>query len=231
MEDRSNSLIDTQNINEKVYELIKNRILYRDYPPGYKLSIRDLQKNLGVSNSPIKDALFRLAGEEFVEITSRKGTFVKNITPHDIWEIEQARTFIESGAVETIAPRITKEEVELMKSLYQETLMQGEKFDYITFMKKDFKFHGAIIRMTNNKRLVQMYERLNTNLQIARYKIARNIKKRLPWTNSDHLEIVESLSERNPQKAKEAVVRHRIKARDAFLKEAGIDVKFIMIKT
>ena len=97
------SLVDTTNINEKVYKLLKNRIIDRVYPPGYKLNIRDWQDKLGVSNSPIKDALFKLAGEDFVEISSRKGTFVKDITPHDIWEIEQARIIIESGAVEIVA--------------------------------------------------------------------------------------------------------------------------------
>jgi len=213
-----NSLIDTTNINEKVYQLLKNRIIYREYPPGYKLTIRELQDALGVSNSPIKDALFKLAGENFVEITSRKGTFVKDITPFDIGEIEQARIIIESGAVEIVARQITDEDVVNLKSLYQETLMRGEKFDYISFMKRDFKFHVEIIRLTKNNRLVQMYEGLNTHLQIARYQVARNIKKRLSWTNSDHLEILQSLRARNPQRAKKAVIQHRTKARDAFLK-------------
>ena len=221
----NNSLIDVTNINEKVYHLLKKRIIYRDYPPGYKLTIRELQDTFGVSNSPIKDALFRLAGEGFIEITSRKGTFVKDITLNDILEIEQARIIIESGAVEIVAQKITDEELANLESLYQDTLMPGEKFNYISFMEKDFKFHIEIIRLTKNKRLAEIYEQLNANLQIARYRVARNIKKRLPWTNSDHLEIIQSLRERNPQKAKEAVTQHRIKARNVFLKKEGIDIK------
>ena len=102
--------------------------------------------------------------------------------------------------------------------------MRGEKFDYISFMKRDFKFHVEIIRLTKNNRLMQMYEGLNTHIQIARYQVARNIKKRLPWTNNDHLEILKNLRERNAQRAKESVMQHRVKARDAFLKEAGIDI-------
>ncbi len=214
-----NSLIDTTNINEKVYQLLKKRIIYREYPPGYKLTIRELQDVLGVSNSPIKDALFKLAGENFVEITSRKGTFVKDITPNDIKEIEQARIIIEIGAVGIVTRQITEEDVANLDSLYKETLMRGKKFDYISFMEKDFKFHVAIIKLTKNNRLVQMYEGLNTHLQILRYQVARNIKNRLPWTDSDHLEILNSLREKDPQRAKKAVKKHRTKARDAFLKE------------
>jgi DNA-binding GntR family transcriptional regulator len=217
MTDKKNAIIDTTNINEKVYQLIKHRILYYEYPPGYKLNIRGLQQDLGVSNSPIKDALFKLAGEDFVEITSRQGTFVKDITEEDIWEIEQARIVLESGAVEIVAPKIMEKQLEHLESLYIDTLMRGEKFDYVVFMKKDLAFHLEIMRLTGNKRLLDMFERLNAHLQIARFQIARQVTKRLPWTNSDHRKIIKALRDKNPQMAKQIVTEHRIKARDAFL--------------
>ena len=220
MKKEISSLIDTTNINEKVYKLLKKRITEREYPPGYKLTIRELQNSFGVSNSPIKDALFRLAGEGFVEISSRKGTFVKDITLKDILEIEQTRLIIEVGAVEIIAPKITDGEIKKLELLYNKTLMRGEKFNYLSFMEKDFEFHKEIIRITKNKKLVQIYEQLNAHIQIARYRIAHDIKKRLPWTNRDHLEILKSLRSRNPEKAKKAITEHRQKARDAFLTNA-----------
>ena len=76
---RTRSTIDTTNINEKVYTLLKQRIIFREYPPGHKLNIRELQNELGVSNSPIKHALFKLAGEDFIEILpSDADAFVRN---------------------------------------------------------------------------------------------------------------------------------------------------------
>ena len=75
-----NTLIDASNINEKVYNYLKSSIIDFTYPPGTKLHISDLKKLLGISQTPIKDALFRLMGEGLVEITSRKGTYVKNVT-------------------------------------------------------------------------------------------------------------------------------------------------------
>ncbi len=215
---KNNSLIDISNINEKVYQLLKKRIIDRTYPPGYKLTIRELQNTFGVSNSPIKDALFKLAGEGFIDITSRKGTFVKEITLSDVLEIEQIRIIIESGAVEVVAQNITDEELADLDAFYRDTLMQGEKFNYIRFMEKDFIFHNEIIRLTKNKRLLQIYEQLNAHLQIARYRAVHNIKDRLPWTNDDHLEILQSLQMGDPEKAKKAITQHRIKARDVFLK-------------
>ena len=55
--ENKSSLIDITNINQKVYQMLRKKIVYRDYAPGHKLTIRELQKTFGVSNSPIKDAL------------------------------------------------------------------------------------------------------------------------------------------------------------------------------
>lgn len=217
MQKENKVLIDSTNINEKVYQLLKHRIVYCEYPPGYKLSIRKLQDELGVSNSPIKDALFRLAGENFVDISSRKGSFVKKITFNDVLEIEQSRVVIETGAVRIVAEKITDSEILHLDSLYKNTLFPGDDFDYIEFIKKDFEFHEGIIKLTKIKRLLDIYRHLNAHLQIARYKVAHNINNRLPWTDSDHFEILQSFRERDPQKAMEAVSKHREKAIEFFL--------------
>ena len=215
---RKKTVIDVTNINEKIYKLLKERIIKLEYPPGYKISIRQLEGELGVSNSPIKDALFRLAGEELVEVTSRKGTFVKDITERDIYEIEQVREFLEAGAAEMVAREITDKELKALENLYRETLIPEYKFEYSRFMEKDSHFHLSIIKLTKNQRLVDTYTRLNAHIQIVRFQFARNRKEPLPWTHKDHSEILEAFRQRDPQKAMHAVRSHRQKARDAFLK-------------
>ncbi len=216
---KKKALVDITNINEKIYSLIKGRITHFEYPPGYPLNIRKLQVEFGVSNSPIKDALFRLAGEGLVEITSRKGTYVKDISVEDLYEIEETRVILEVGAVEIIAGEITDEQLERLESLYQGTLIPEEQFEYSRFMEKDSRFHLEIIKMTNNKRLLDIYKQLNAHVHITRFQYARNRKKPLAWTHQDHLDILAALRERDPNKAKKAVRIHRIKARDAFLKK------------
>lgn len=216
-------LIDTKNINEKIYLLLKNRIIYREYPPGYKINIPNLQDEFGVSSSPIKDALSILAGEEFVEIIARKGTFVKDITPEDILEIEQIRIIIESAAIEIVAPEITDDEIAALEVLYQDTLMSSQEFDYMNYLNKDFKFHNEIIRLANNKRLSKIYEQLHTHIYIFRFQFAHNINSKFhtlhPLTNKNHLEILETLRKRDPKKAKKAIVNHRNNARKIILGE------------
>lgn len=216
-------LIDITNINEKVYELIKSRIICRDYPPGFQINIRKLQDELGVSNSPIINSLFRLSGEGLVEITSRKGTYVKDITEKDIHEIEEFRIILECGAVDIIARRITDEQLEMLERRYKETLIPERSFDYTKFMQKDSLFHLEIMKLADNQRLIDTYKRLNAHIQIARFEFVKQRKKPLPWTHRDHLEIISALKQRDPEKAKQAIVNHRVKARDAFLGKSKIN--------
>jgi len=209
--------IDITNINEKVYKLIKQRIIYLDYPPGQRIDIRQVQNELSVSQTPIKDALFRLAGEGMIEINSRKGTFVREISERDVFEIEEARIILETGAVELISDRISDDQLVELEKLYQDTLFDDGQFDYKMFMEKDNLFHLKIIEFTQNQRLMEMYDHLNAHMQIVRFQIARGRSRRLPWTNQDHLNILSALKARDLNKAKEAIKQHRLKAREAFL--------------
>lgn len=215
--------IDITNINEKIYNLIKSRITHFEYPPGYQINVRLLQQELGVSNSPIKAALSRLAGEDLVEITSRKGTFVKDISKKDLEEIEEVREKLELGAAEIVAERISDEELSILHEKYEATLIPEDRFEYSEFMQKDGEFHLEIIKLTRNQKLVDIYKQLNSHVQIVRFQKARKRKKPLPWTNQDHQEILEALRSRDPERARMAIQDHRSKAREAFLTDSEPD--------
>jgi len=215
------TIIDITSINEKIYNLIKQRIINYEFPPGHKITVKKLQDELGVSNSPIKDALFRLVGEELVEITSRRGTFVKDVTVQDVIEIDETRTIIETGAVELSVKKITDQEIENLEKLYQATLMEGEEFDYKIFMERDNSFHLAIVEMAGNQRLVNIFKRLNGHMQVVRFRYARKPKKKLSWTDSDHKEILNAIKARDTDRIRRCIIEHRMKTKTAFLDEFG----------
>src|SRR4030042_213610 len=204
------------NINEKIYNLIKTRITHLEYPPGYQINIKKLQDELGVSSSPIKDALFRRVGEELLEINPRKGTFVKDVSEKDILENEQFRTILEVGAVDIIADTITNEQIALLERRHRELT---DELIYDTFMEKDYQFHLDIIMMTKNEKLISAYKHLNSHVKIIRFKFSRHQHRPYSWTLQDHLDILNALRNRDSEKAKQAIRSHRIKARDALLQK------------
>jgi DNA-binding GntR family transcriptional regulator len=212
-------VIDVTNINEKVYDFLKKGITDLTYTPGERINVRQLQHELGVSQTPIKDALFRLAGEGMVEISSRRGTFVTEVTERDIREIAETRIILETGAVEIVAKRITAAQLMELEALYRATLIEDESIGYDSYMERDSQFHLKIIEFTNNERLLKLYKQLNAHMQIVRFRFARRAKRKLSWTDEDHARILEAIKEHDAQKAVQTMREHLLRARDAFLKE------------
>jgi len=205
-------IIDVTNINEKVYDYIKKNITTFHFPSGYKLNIRQLSETLGVSHTPIKDALFRLAGEGLIDITSRTGTYVKSITEADIHEILQTRMILETAVIEEIAGKITNEQLQALKDVYRKgaslAVNPSDIESYKTFMEYDSQFHLSFFNIMGNKRLIHIYQNLNAHMQIVRFRLMNHALGKLPTTDEEHRMILEALCERNVAKAKQAIANH-----------------------
>lgn len=203
--------IDVSNINEKVYNFIKANIINYTYPPGYSLNLTQMSKQFGVSHTPIKDALFKLAGEGLVEIAPRKGTYVKDITPEDIHEILQVRVILETAAVEEITAGLTDEHLSQFTELYETMLSLGNKENnettYKAYMEHDSEFHLLFFKILGNQRLLNIYHNLNAHMQIVRFRLLGK-RGKSPSTDQEHASILAALRERNPEQARQAVRRH-----------------------
>ena len=205
------TLIDVSNINEKVYNYIKTNIINLTYPPGYNLNLGQLSEKLGVSPTPIKDALSRLSGEGLVEIAPRKGTYVKELSLEDIHEIVQIRIILETAALEAIAAGLTDEQLSRFSAIFGKMLtlevVERDAASYRAYVELDGEFHLLFFQILGNQRLLNIYRNLNAHIQIGRFKLQDKMGKN-PTTNPEHGAILEALRERNPEKAKEAVRRH-----------------------
>ncbi len=209
--DEQTTLIDVSNINEKVYNYIKSNIINYNYPPSYNLNLNQLSELLGVSPTPIKDALFRLAGEGLVEIAPRRGTYVKDVTLEDIHEILQIRIILETAAVQAIATSLTDEQIGRFEELFRQMISfkagESDQAGYKAYMERDSEFHLLFFEILGNQRLLSIYRNLNAHIQIVRFRLLDRRGKHVT-TDQEHAMILEALRERNPDKAKEAVRRH-----------------------
>jgi len=214
MEENSTTpfIIDVTNINEKVYDYIKKNITTFHFPSGYKLNIKQLSETLGVSHTPIKDALFRLAGEGLIDITSRTGTYVKSITEADIHEILQTRLILETAVIEEIAGKITDEQLQALTDLYRKgvslVVNPNDNESYKAFMEYDSQFHLSFFNIMGNRRLLHIYKNLNAHMQMVRFRLMNRALGKLPTTDEAHRLILEALCERNVVKAKQAIANH-----------------------
>lgn len=212
-DEEQNALIDVSNINEKVYNFIRTNIIKSTYPPGFAINLSQLSQMLGVSQTPIKDALFRLSGEGLIEIAPRKGTYVKDISVKDMHEILQIRLILETAAVETIASTLTDEQVAQFNKIHENMIsinvQENEADNYKKYMDHDSEFHALFFRILGNQRLESIYRNLNAHIHMMRFRLL-NRRDKIATTSREHENILKALQERNNQKAREAIQNHLI---------------------
>lgn len=211
-EPENTPIIDLNNINKKIYDYIKENIIWCEFSPGTKINVKKLCSGLGVSYTPVKDALYQLAGEGLVIISPRAGTYVRNITEEDIHEILKIRLYLEEAAVTEIAREITDEQLRILKNIYEESVSievdSRNKGSYKRFLECDSDFHRTIIGFAGNKWLDETYSNLNVHMQTFRYLVLRGMQGKLPTTDQDHKMIIEAFFDRDIEKVKKAVSNH-----------------------
>jgi GntR family transcriptional regulator, rspAB operon transcriptional repressor len=163
-------------LGERVYEAVRDQIVTCELAPGSPLPVVDLARQFGVSLTPVRDALNRLAAEGLVEDVARKGYFVARLDSEDIVDLLHARRLIELAAVEEGIDRIQPEQLTEMKRLFEEMRQlfddAGNCLDYAGFSKRDSQFHQSVVGTAENRHLVQIYRSLSVHVHIYRTNLA-----------------------------------------------------------
>lgn len=156
---------------EQTYQVLKDRILRRELQPGERISVDDIALQLGVSRTPVTGALKRLAVEGLVDIVPRRGTFVSSLTTRDVDELFDVRAVIELYAAQRILHDGKGEEflrrIELPMARMRQASASGDDRDYPAFMQGDRDFHLALVDLTGNAHLGDVYADLSVHIQAS----------------------------------------------------------------
>jgi DNA-binding GntR family transcriptional regulator len=220
-----------RNINNQIYDFLKYKILTQEYAPGERLHIDQLREKLGVSSTPIKDALNKLAGEGLVESVPRGGVFVTNPSKREMKESFDVRLMMETYAIECALKRkIQRKEIDVLKKFLSESAGSIKNNDYKRFMEKDREFHYLLVKMSNNRKLCDLYRQLNIHMQIARSYYVRNYK-RLQENQKEHEKILNALTKQDPDLTKECLTAHIMTVKRSVMRKEGIGEKKEHLKT
>jgi DNA-binding GntR family transcriptional regulator len=187
-------------LTDQLYLLIKNQILSHAMPAGDKINIDKLARDLGVSNIPIRESLFRLASEGLVTIVPFKGMFVAEMNLKDIDEIFEIRQSLEELSVRKAASRIPKELlIQISQDLVTGKCLEEEVAKEGTVSKMNEDLHGTILKYAKNENLrltvASLIERIYRYLNLYQYRIDLRAEM------SEHETIVQALLEENTEKA------------------------------
>lgn len=194
-------------LEDQVYTRLEEDILSARIESGVQLTELSLTKKLGVSRTPVRAALHRLAEEGLVSITPNKGAVVIGVSREDLISTYEIRTRLEGLASRLAAQNITPEELdELREALeLQEFYISRRDTDHLREL--DTKFHYVIYKASGNRPLLKILGDLHKNIRMYR-KRSLSVPGRLEESVREHREIYEAIAKGDADAADELTSRH-----------------------
>lgn len=183
---------------QKAYDGLRAGILRGDFPPGEFIEESVATRMTGVSRSPVREALNRLAAEGFLVLHPRRGAMVKPISTNELFDLYDVRLMIESHA----ARRICRDDLPIPQLLFDlcdehDRISEG---DHLAFADLNHRFHGTVVATAGNAVLCQVFENLRANLtRVAMLSFQLGVAKEREGTM--HRSLAEALAARDEEKA------------------------------
>lgn len=144
----------------QAYQAIKQRILAGEFAPGVQLNIDALARQLGVSNSPVREALRRLENERWVETIPFRGAFVRPFDTAELKDLYEVRQIVELGALRKVMPHPPADKLKVLATALEAIQAALNADDALGYMNADARFHQLLVDMAGNRRLSEMYATL-----------------------------------------------------------------------
>jgi len=164
----NHSTLDRSSISDRVYHAILEHIVNHEIAPGEKLSEEGISAALGVSRTPVREALQRLAADGMIEFFPRRGAFAREICPRDIDDLYDLRLCLEVHAARKALPRLTGEALREIEPFIDACSRSGGKAFIEAEIRFDREIHRLINRYCGNRRLRDLLEKLDNLARFMR---------------------------------------------------------------
>jgi DNA-binding GntR family transcriptional regulator len=193
-------------LSDRVKEYIVEAVLNGELGPGDRIVESTLARQLGVSQAPVREAIRDLVLLGFLESEAYKGTSVRSFTPEELWETYTVRAALESLAARLAAGRITKEDVQTLQQILDKMMEAAHQEDRDRLIRLDNDFHEAIIRISRNRTLYQLWKTLQFGIwSIVTY---RKGSYDPAYLAARHGELLEALKSGDPERATRTMQHH-----------------------
>ena len=183
-------------LRELVFTTLRQAILKGEIQPGERLMEIQLAEKMGVSRTPIREAIRKLANEGLVTMIPRKGAIVAGISEKMLMDVLQVRMTLEKMAYECAFKFITDEQIEELKEAEKEFEESVKNNDLVQIAEIDEKFHFIIYSAAQNDKLKEILTNLRENMYRYRMEYAKNKESR-DQLIKEHNEMIETLIKRD----------------------------------
>lgn len=187
-------ILNLSTLKDQVYEYLRYQMRIGNIMPGTVIDMTATSKKLGVSRTPLRDALIQLEMEGFVRILPRRGVVVNMLTVQDIKDLYQILGALESMAIVSVSEKFGKAEAARMQKLNEAMNEAINKDDFDQYYERNLEFHNVCIDLSGNRTLKKMTEILKKRL----YDFPRRSGYVKEWevaSMKEHQKLVEFLSE------------------------------------
>jgi DNA-binding GntR family transcriptional regulator len=202
--------IENRALFELVYERIKRMIDEGGLQPGEKINKRALVELLGVSQTPINEALSKLAGEKILEQRSRQGYFIHQYTYLELSQLFELRASIEGMAARLCAEHMRDEELKQMSKIFNGFSLPLLEMYHQDYLYADKHFHESLVKYSGNPFLMEIFISSGYLPKSNQKGLLRSAEETLP----EHRMIINALENRDAHLAQELTIVHLLRTRD-----------------
>lgn len=210
--------IEHENLDDKVYGQVRDMIASGQFEPGARIVQEDLASELGVSRTPLVNALKRLAQDGLLEWVPRRGIYVRGLDPPRMVALYEVRERLEPLAARLAATAVSREEALEMRRDWQAMAgLPDTPEAHRLFIDRDRRFHRRLAELSGNPYLLAAMTPVN---MLASAYLHGNPR---PWDDTipDHLSIIEALAAADPDASEEAMRRHIAQSLEELRAQAG----------
>lgn len=200
-----NSLIPPRALYVEVAELMRQRIYSRELAPGSWIDEMKIAEEFGISRTPLREALKVLAAEGLVTMKVRRGAYVTEVDAKDLEDIYSLLALLESDAVATVAEKASDAQIEELKVIHAKLEQSTHSQQEFLHINEDFHFN--ILKIANNKWLIQVINDLRKILKLTRQQTLFK-KGRIEESLNEHRDILQHIIARDTEKARFAMKTH-----------------------
>jgi DNA-binding GntR family transcriptional regulator len=197
-------------LSQQVYEAIKESLLQTDLADisdEARLDERELAERLGVSRTPLREAINRLVMEGFLKVVPRKGVYVVKKSRSEIIEILLVRAALEGMAARLATRHVTDEKIQRMKRIFSPFDGSNIEGQFLKYSDANIEFHELVLRTSQCGKLIELAGSLSDHVRWIRFR-AVVFEERFSTMQKEHLGIIEAIERRDPNLAEKRMRAH-----------------------
>ncbi|BBH24598.1 GntR family transcriptional regulator [Paenibacillus baekrokdamisoli] len=208
------TFLEKQSMSVDLAEFIKQQILDGHLSPGDRIVETKVAKDLGISQTPVREAIRQLSGEGIITIVPNKGPMVRTFEMKDIFEVYSLRSMLEGLAIRLAVQFATDEDIEELVQFFEEMKRKMADDSVDSLLQDSVYLHQSIIRLSNHSRLSASYDSITFHISLAARILGRVSTKHKEV--EQHAELIDALVRRDPDHAEKVMRKHILRSFNEF---------------